>query len=54
MGTEKYFDRQTFGLWRFSKQEVYEMRLMDKGPKLALMADYGKIDLADFATMKTM
>lgn len=49
MGTEKYFDRKQFGLWRFSQlEDILEVIEGIKGPRLALMADYGKIDLSDF------
>lgn len=52
-GTEKYFDRKKFGLWRFSLEEdILDVIEGIKGPKLALMADYGKIDPSDFCDKK--
>jgi len=48
-GTEKYFDRRKYGLWRFSEEkDIREVIEGIKGPKLALMADFGKIELSDF------
>lgn len=49
MGTEKYFDKEKLGLWRFSPEEdIREVISNIHGAKLAIMADYGKIDLEDF------
>jgi len=48
-GSEKYFDRKKYGLWRFSEEkDIREVTEGIKGPKLALMADFGKIELSDF------
>lgn len=48
-GTEKYFDKDSYGLWRFSEEEVIrEVTANIKGAKLALMADFGKVGLDDF------
>lgn len=48
-GTEKYFDPNKYGLWRFSKEmDIKEAVDGIKGTKIALMGDYGKIDLSDF------
>lgn len=48
-GTEKYFDSNKYGLWRFSKEtDIREAVDGIKGAKIALMGDYGKIDLSDF------
>lgn len=48
-GTEKYFDREKYGLWRFSDEDTIRdaIRGID-GAKLALMADFGKIEADDF------
>lgn len=48
-GTEKYFDREKFGIWRFSSEEdIAETCNGIHGPKLSIMADFGKIDADDF------
>lgn len=48
-GTEKYFDKDKYGIWRFSPEEqVREVIANINGAKLALMADFGKIDVDDF------
>lgn len=48
-GTEKYFDREKFGLWRFSSDEdIAGVCNGIHGPKLSIMADFGKIDTDDF------
>ena len=48
-GTEKYFSKDDFGLWRFSPEEaVSEATANIKGAKVALMADFGRSDLDDF------
>ncbi|MFH1283594.1 MAG: aldolase catalytic domain-containing protein [bacterium] len=47
-GTEKYFDPKKYGLWRFSSEEnINEVCSGINGPKIAIMGDYGKIDLED-------
>src|SRR3990172_7171094 len=51
--SEKYFDRKKYGLWRFSEEaNIREVTGGIKGPKLALMADFGKIELSDFCDKK--
>lgn len=48
-GTEKYFDRNKYGLWRFTTEEhIREATDNIVGAKLALMADYGKVESDDF------
>ena len=48
-GTEKHFDRNKYGLWRFSSEEdIREVTNNITGAKLSLMADYGKVELDDF------
>ena len=48
-GTEKYFNRDKHGLWRYTTEEdIREVTANINGPKLAVMADFGKIDLDDF------
>ena len=48
-GTEKYFDRKKYGLWRFTPEDhIREATDNIVGAKLALMADYGKVDIDDF------
>lgn len=47
-GTQKYFDKGKYGIWRFSDEEdVQEVTAGISGAKLALMGDFGKIDVAD-------
>lgn len=47
-GTEKYFDRKEFGLWRFTDlEDLIEVTQGIQGAKLAIMGDYGKIDASD-------
>jgi 4-hydroxy 2-oxovalerate aldolase len=49
-GTTKYFDRDAFGLWRFSdEKDIAGVCSNIHGAKIAIMADYGKFDLADLA-----
>jgi 4-hydroxy 2-oxovalerate aldolase len=48
-GTEKYFNPKDFGLWRFSSErDIREAVGGISGPDIAIMADYGKIELKDF------
>ncbi len=48
-GTEKHFDRNKYGLWRFTSEEhISEVTNNIVGAKLSLMADYGKIEIDDF------
>jgi len=52
-GTEKHFDRNKYGLWRFTPEEhIREATDNIVGAKLALMADYGKVELDDFCEAK--
>lgn len=52
-GTEKYFDREKYGIWRFSNEEdVREVTAGISGAKSALMGDFGKIDVADIRKAK--
>lgn len=52
-GTEKYFNKGKYGLWRFSPEEdIRRITNNIKGARLALMADYGKIELDDFCDAK--
>jgi len=48
-GTEKYFEKEKYGTWRYSFEE--DLARISKGirlPKLALMVNIGKIDEDDF------
>lgn len=48
-GTEKHFDKEKYGLWRFSPEEaIREVVSNINGAKLAIMADFGKIEPEDF------
>jgi len=48
-GTEKHFDRNKYGLWRFTTEEhIREVTDNIVGAKLSLMADYGKVESDDF------
>jgi 4-hydroxy 2-oxovalerate aldolase len=52
-GTEKHFDRNKYGLWRFTPEEhIREATDNIVGAKLALMADYGKVESGDFCVAK--
>jgi len=52
-GSEKYFDRKKYGLWRFSSEsDIRDISENISGAKLAVMADYGKIDVDDFGSAK--
>ena len=52
-GTDKYFDRKKFGLWRFSDEEdIREIIEGISGAKLALMGDFGKLDVAEIPDKK--
>jgi len=47
-GTEKYFKRNEFGAWRFTDIEDIKEVVGEKiGAKLAIMGDYGKLDIED-------
>jgi len=47
-GNEKYFGREKYGLWRFTTEDdIREVTANINGAKLALMADYGKIELEE-------
>jgi 4-hydroxy 2-oxovalerate aldolase len=48
-GTDKYFDRNEFGPWRFTDiKDLKEIADGIKGARLAIMGDYGKLDVEDF------
>lgn len=48
-GTEKHFDKEKYGSWRFSPEEdIHEVVSNIDGAKLAIMADFGKIEPEDF------
>ncbi|MFC2025029.1 aldolase catalytic domain-containing protein [Chloroflexota bacterium] len=52
-GTQKYFDREKYGTWRFSDEEdIREVTAGISGARLALMGDFGKIDVADVIDAK--
>lgn len=52
-GTEKYFNKNQYGIWRFSPEEtIREVISNIDGAKLSLMADYGKIEVDDFCEAK--
>ena len=47
-GTEKYFDKEKFGLWRFSPEKnIREVTAGINGPVKSLMVDYSKFDMED-------
>lgn len=51
--TEKYFDPQKYGLWRFSsEQDLIEVKRNISGAKIGVMGDFGKIDLDDLSDKK--
>ncbi len=48
-GSEKYFDPDKFGIWKFSPEEaIREATANIKGARIAVLADYGKVDLDEF------
>ena len=52
-GTEEYFNKTEYGIWRFTPEEVIREVIHNiHGAKIALMADYGKIDAKDFCEAK--
>lgn len=52
-GTQKYFNKNQYGIWRFSPEEVIREVISNiNGAKVALMADYGKTDSEDFCDAK--
>jgi len=52
-GMDKNFDRKKYGLWRFSDEDILRETINGiDGASLALMADFGKIDIDDFAKAK--
>lgn len=52
-GREKYFSRNEYGRWRFSCEEDIGSAVRGiAGAKLALMADYGRIEENDFCDAK--
>ncbi len=47
-GTEKYFSKGTYGLWRFSGQkDIIEVCDGIQGSQIAMMVDYGKFEISD-------
>lgn len=49
-GNEKYFDKQKFGRWNFSfDDDIRKVTQGIEGPRIAVMANYGKIGLEDFS-----
>lgn len=47
--TSKHFNKKEYGIWRFSTEEdINEVVEGIKGPGIALMADFGKIESSDF------
>ena len=52
-GTEDNFDPNKYGTWRFTTEEdLREVLDGIKGPRVAVMADYGKIKIDDFEEQK--
>jgi len=50
-GTEEFFSKDEYGLWRFSPDGQIRQAIKGvRGAKLAVMADFGKINLGDFAS----
>lgn len=48
LGTEKYFERSKYGIWRFTDEhDLQETVEGIDGAKIALMVDYGKSDIKD-------
>ncbi len=48
-GSEKFFNREKFGLWRFSEDAlIQEVTQGIQGAKIAVMGDFGKIETSDF------
>lgn len=53
-GTEKYFNHTEYGSWRFSMEEDIRNVISNiDGAKLALMADFAKIDKEDFCDSRS-
>jgi 4-hydroxy 2-oxovalerate aldolase len=49
-GTDKYFDPERYGFWRFTPDElIREITENIKGSKISVMGDFGKIDLDDLS-----
>ena len=52
-GAEKYFNPEKYGLWRFTPDElIKEITQNINGARVAVMGDYGKIDIKEFAVAK--
>jgi 4-hydroxy 2-oxovalerate aldolase len=48
-GTEKYFNPNKYGLWRFtSEDDLNEVTDGIKGAKISIMGDFGKTELGDY------
>lgn len=53
LGSEKYLDKNLFGPWRFTTEDmIKEVVAGISGAKLAIMIDYGKADIEDFLDAK--
>ena len=53
-GTSKYFDPAVYGIWRFTTEDDLQSIVEGiEGAKIAIMGDYGKIDLEDFTDKKS-
>ena len=51
--SSKYFDPAKFGLWKFSSdQDLFQVTGKIRGAKIAIMGDYGRIDLEDLVDKK--
>jgi 4-hydroxy 2-oxovalerate aldolase len=52
-GTERYFDKSKYGLWRFSdEKDIFDVVTNISGARLAIMADFGRIEINDFCNAK--
>lgn len=48
-GTEKYFDPNKYGIWRFtSEEDLNEVTEGIKGAEISIMGDFGKTELDDY------
>ena len=49
-GTEKYFEPEKYGLWRFTPDDlIREVTENIRGAKISVMGDFGKFDLDDLS-----
>ncbi|HAH05426.1 MAG TPA: hypothetical protein DCM05_02695 [Elusimicrobia bacterium] len=51
-GTERCFDPAQFGPWRFTPESLLREAVRGGGARVALMADFGKIEADDFCDRK--